>query len=47
MFGEFDAYETADARLYDLDFNITLDKTFKQFLTRYIVTITPLQLRKQ
>ena len=29
MFSEFDAYETADTRFYNPDFNIILNKTFK------------------
>ena len=46
MYSEFDAYEAADARLHNPDFNITTE-TFEEFLAKYIATITPLQLREQ
>ena len=46
MFGEFDAYETADTRLHDPDFNITSNETFEKFLARYTATVAPLQLRE-
>ena len=49
MYGEFDPYGTADARLHSPDFGMSVQKkeTFDQFLTRYTVTIAPLQLSEQ
>ena len=45
IYSEFDAYETADARLHDPDFHITIE-TFEEFLAKYTATIAPLQLRE-
>ena len=47
MYGEFDPYETADARLHDPDFNMKKKQTFDEFLTKFTATIAPLQLSEQ
>ena len=47
MYGEFDPAGTAEATLYDPDFNMKNNETFDDFLTRYTSTIAPLQLGEQ
>ena len=46
MYGEFDPYGTADARLHDSDFNMKKE-IFDEFLVKYTATIAPLQLSEQ
>lgn len=46
MYGEFDVYVNADARLHDPDFVMTT-QPFDEFLATFTATIAPLKLREQ
>ena len=49
MYDKFDVYKTADATLYNFNFDMSMQKkkTFDEFLIRYIIIIALLQLSKQ
>ena len=47
MYGEFDPFGTADARLHSPDFGMQKKETFNEFLAKFTATIAPLQLPEQ
>ena len=47
MYGEFDAFGTADTALHSADFHIQKKQTFDEFLAKFTATIAPLQLSEK